>query len=148
MDQVADSVFEKNGGPQVDRLRFRAETSLDLRDFARWRPRPKTRPREAFKAIDVTRRSNDLLLMTQLEKTPVQRKSYPEDPRQHAVGGGLHFICFPPLTSQKETIRRLLDGAASRIADAKVKAISAETRLPSACTVIRSRMWATGYKLM
>jgi hypothetical protein len=72
---VADSVFEKNGGSQVDSLRLRAETALDLQDFARWRPRPRARLREACEEIDVTRRSNDLLSMTQLEKTSVQGKN-------------------------------------------------------------------------
>ena len=81
VESVADSVFEKNGSSQVDSLRLRAETSLDLQDFARWQPRPRARLREACKEIDVTRRSNDLLSMTQLEKTSVQRKSRPEDPR-------------------------------------------------------------------
>jgi hypothetical protein len=46
-------------------------------------------------------------------------------------------ISLEPITPQKETVRRLLDGAARHIADAKVKAISAETRFSSAYTAIR-----------
>ena len=36
-----NSVFKKDGGSQVDSLRFRAETSLDLQDFARGQQRPR-----------------------------------------------------------------------------------------------------------
>jgi len=36
-------------------------------------------------------------------------------------------ISLEQITPQKETVRRLLDGAARHIADARVKAISAET---------------------
>jgi hypothetical protein len=46
-------------------------------------------------------------------------------------------ISLEQITPQKETIVRLLDGAARHIADAKVKAISAETRFSSAYTAIR-----------
>jgi hypothetical protein len=46
-------------------------------------------------------------------------------------------ISLEKITPQKETIGRLLDGAARHIADAKVKAISAETRFSSAYTAIR-----------
>jgi hypothetical protein len=46
-------------------------------------------------------------------------------------------ISLEQITPQKETVRRLLDGAARHIADAKVKAISAETRFSSAYTAIR-----------
>jgi hypothetical protein len=46
-------------------------------------------------------------------------------------------ISLEQITPQKETVRRLLDAAARHIADAKVKAISAETRFSSAYTAIR-----------
>lgn len=46
-------------------------------------------------------------------------------------------ISLEQITPQKETVRRLLDGAARHIADAKVKAISTETRFSSAYTAIR-----------
>jgi hypothetical protein len=46
-------------------------------------------------------------------------------------------ISLEQITPQKETVRRLLDGAARHIADAKVKAISAETRFSSAYTAVR-----------
>jgi hypothetical protein len=46
-------------------------------------------------------------------------------------------ISLEQIAPQKETVRRLLDGAARHIADAKVKAISAETRFSSAYTAIR-----------
>jgi hypothetical protein len=51
---------------------------------------------------------------------------------QNLVGVSLEVI--PP---SKQTVRRLLDGAARHIADAKVKSISAETRFGSAYTAIR-----------
>lgn len=51
---------------------------------------------------------------------------------QNLVGVSLEAI-----TPQKETVRRLLAGAARHIADAKVKAVSAETRFASAYTAIR-----------
>jgi hypothetical protein len=51
---------------------------------------------------------------------------------QNLVGVSLEVI--PP---SRQTIRRLLDGAARHIADARVKAISAETRFGSAYTAIR-----------
>jgi len=76
---MADSVFEGNGGSQVDSLCLRAETSPDFQDFARWRQRPRARQREAYIEIDVARRSNDLLSMTQLDKTSAQRESRPVD---------------------------------------------------------------------
>jgi hypothetical protein len=41
------------------------------------------------------------------------------------------------ITPSKQTVRRLLDGAARHIADAKVRHISAETRFGSAYTAIR-----------
>jgi hypothetical protein len=40
---MADSVFERSEDSQVDRLRLRPETSLDLHDFARKQQRPKAR---------------------------------------------------------------------------------------------------------
>jgi hypothetical protein len=46
-------------------------------------------------------------------------------------------ISLEQITPQKETVRRLLNGAVRHIADAKVKAISAETRFSSAYTAIR-----------
>jgi hypothetical protein len=46
-------------------------------------------------------------------------------------------ISLEQITPQKETVRRLIDGAARHIADAKVKAISPETRFSSAYTAIR-----------
>ncbi len=46
-------------------------------------------------------------------------------------------ISLDRIAPAKETIKRLLDGAARHIADAKVQAISAETRFGSAYTAIR-----------
>jgi hypothetical protein len=46
-------------------------------------------------------------------------------------------ISLDRIAPAKETIRRLLDGAARHIADAKVQAVSAETRFGSAYTAIR-----------
>jgi hypothetical protein len=46
-------------------------------------------------------------------------------------------ISLEQIAPQRETVRRLLDGAARHIADAKVKAISPETRFSSAYTAIR-----------
>jgi hypothetical protein len=46
-------------------------------------------------------------------------------------------ISLDRITPAKETIKRLLEGAARHIADAKVQAISAETRFGSAYTAIR-----------
>ena len=43
-------------------------------------------------------------------------------------------ISLEQITPAKETVRRLLDGAARHIADAKVRAVSAETRFASAYT--------------
>jgi hypothetical protein len=51
---------------------------------------------------------------------------------QNLVGVSLETI-----TPSKQTIRRLLEGAARHIADAKVKMVSAETRFGSAYTAIR-----------
>jgi len=46
-------------------------------------------------------------------------------------------ISLEQITPVKETVERLLDAAARHIADAKVQAISAETRFSSAYTAIR-----------
>jgi hypothetical protein len=46
-------------------------------------------------------------------------------------------ISLEQVTPVKETVKRLLDAAARHIADAKVQAISAETRFSSAYTAIR-----------
>ena len=51
---------------------------------------------------------------------------------QNLVGVSLESV-----TPSKQTIHRLLEGAARHIADAKVKAVSAETRYGSAYTAIR-----------
>ena len=51
---------------------------------------------------------------------------------QNLVGVSLETI-----TPSRQTIRRLLDGATRHIADAKVKAVSAETRFGSGYTAIR-----------
>lgn len=66
---------------------------------------------------------------------------------QNLVGVSLEVI-----TPQKETVRRLLAGAARHIADAKVKAVSAETRFSSAYTAIRMLadlgLHANGYRTL
>jgi hypothetical protein len=46
-------------------------------------------------------------------------------------------ISLEQIAPAKETVRRLLNGAARHIADAKVGAVSAETRFVSAYTAIR-----------
>ena len=46
-------------------------------------------------------------------------------------------ISLEPIIPARETIRRLLDGASRHIADAKVRAVSAETRFGSAYTAVR-----------
>ena len=46
-------------------------------------------------------------------------------------------ISLEPIAPARETIRRLLDGASRHIADAKVQAVSAETRFGSAYTAVR-----------
>ena len=48
-------------------------------------------------------------------------------------------ISLEPITPARETIKRLLDGASRHIADAKVRAVSAETRFGSAYTAVRTR---------
>ena len=61
-------------------------------------------------------------------------------------------ISLEQITPQKEIVRRLLDGAARHIADAKVKAVSAETRFSSAYTAIRMLadvgLQANGYRTL
>ena len=51
---------------------------------------------------------------------------------QNLVGVSLERI-----TPSRQSVRRLLDGAARHIADSKVKGVSAETRFGSAYTAIR-----------
>lgn len=46
-------------------------------------------------------------------------------------------VSVEKVTPSKQTVRRLLEGAHRHIADAKVKAVSAETRFGSAYTAIR-----------
>ena len=46
-------------------------------------------------------------------------------------------ISLEKITPSKETVRRLMDGASRHIADARVRAVSAETRFGSAYTAIR-----------
>lgn len=46
-------------------------------------------------------------------------------------------ISLEPIAPARETIKRLLDGASRHIADAKVRAVSAETRFGSAYTAVR-----------
>jgi hypothetical protein len=46
-------------------------------------------------------------------------------------------ISLEQVTPVKEAVKRLLDAAARHMADAKVQAISAETRFSSAYTAIR-----------
>ena len=46
-------------------------------------------------------------------------------------------ISLEVITPAKETVRRLLDAASRHIADAKVQAVSAETRFGSAYTAVR-----------
>ena len=46
-------------------------------------------------------------------------------------------ISLEPIAPARETINRLLDGASRHIADAKVRAVSAETRFGSAYTAVR-----------
>jgi len=61
-------------------------------------------------------------------------------------------VSLEAITPQKETVRRLLAGAARHIADAKVKAVSAETRFTSAYTAIRMLadvgLLANGYRTL
>jgi hypothetical protein len=61
-------------------------------------------------------------------------------------------ISLEQVTPVKETVRRLLDAAARHIADAKVQAVSAETRFSSAYTAIRMLadvgLHANGYRTL
>jgi hypothetical protein len=61
-------------------------------------------------------------------------------------------ISLEQITPHKETLRRLLDGAARHIADAKVMAVSSETRFSSAYTAIRmladAGLHAHGYRTL
>ena len=61
-------------------------------------------------------------------------------------------ISLEPIAPARETIKRLLDGASRHIADAKVKAVSAETRFGSAYTAVRMRadigLHAHGYRTL
>jgi hypothetical protein len=66
---------------------------------------------------------------------------------QNLVGVSLEQI-----TPARETVKRLLDGMTRHIADAKVQAISAETRFGSAYTAIRMLadvgLHANGYRTL
>ncbi|MFN0301912.1 MAG: DNA-binding protein [Burkholderiales bacterium] len=66
---------------------------------------------------------------------------------QNLVGVSLERI-----TPSRQSVRRLLDGAARHIADAKVKGVSAETRFRSAYTAIRmladASLHAHGYRTL
>ena len=61
-------------------------------------------------------------------------------------------ISLEQVTPVKETVMRLLDAAARHIADAKVQAVSAETRFSSAYTAIRMLadvgLHANGYRTL
>jgi hypothetical protein len=61
-------------------------------------------------------------------------------------------ISLEQITPARETIKRLLDGVTRHIADAKVQAISAETRFGSAYTAIRMLadvgLHANGYRTL
>jgi hypothetical protein len=61
-------------------------------------------------------------------------------------------ISLEQITPAKETMRRLLDGAARHIADAKVRAVSPETCFASAYTAIRMLadvgLHANGYRTL
>ncbi|MDB6089476.1 MAG: uncharacterized protein JWN85_2260 [Gammaproteobacteria bacterium] len=61
-------------------------------------------------------------------------------------------ISLEQVTPNKETVKRRLDAAARHIADAKVQAISAETRFSSAYTAIRMladvALHAHGYRTL
>jgi hypothetical protein len=61
-------------------------------------------------------------------------------------------ISLERVTPVKETVKRLLDAAARHIADAKVQAVSAETRFSSAYTAIRMLadvgLHANGYRTL
>lgn len=61
-------------------------------------------------------------------------------------------VSLDEITPSRQTLRRLLDGAARHVADAKVKAISAETRFSAAYTAIRmladAGLHAHGYRTL
>jgi hypothetical protein len=61
-------------------------------------------------------------------------------------------ISLEQVTPVKETVKRLLDAAARHMADAKVQAVSAETRFSSAYTAIRMLadvgLHANGYRTL
>src|ERR1700730_6996155 len=61
-------------------------------------------------------------------------------------------ISLEQITPARETVKRLLDAAARHIADAKVDAISAETRFTSAYTAVRMLadvgLHANGYRTL
>jgi hypothetical protein len=65
---------------------------------------------------------------------------------------GLLGTSLEQITPDKDTVRRLLEAATRQIADAKVKAISAETRFSSAYTAIRMLadvgLQANGYRTL
>jgi len=65
---------------------------------------------------------------------------------------GLLGTSLEQITPDKDTVRRLLEAARRQIADAKVKAISAETRFSSAYTAIRMLadvgLHANGYRTL
>ena len=61
-------------------------------------------------------------------------------------------VSLEEITPSRQTLRRLLDGAARQIADAKVKAVSAETRFGAAYMAIRmladAGLHAHGYRTL
>src|SRR5437867_1696528 len=61
-------------------------------------------------------------------------------------------VSLETITPSRQTSRRLCEGAARHIADAKVKAVSAETRFASAYTAIRMLadmgLHARGYRTL
>src|SRR5690242_4847369 len=61
-------------------------------------------------------------------------------------------ISLEPITPAKETVRRLLAAAGRHIEDAKVSAVSAETRFASAYTAVRMLadvgLHANGYRTL
>jgi len=61
-------------------------------------------------------------------------------------------VSLDEIAPSQQTLRRLLDGAARHIADAKVRAVSAETRFGAAYTAIRmlgdAGLHAHGYRTL
>lgn len=61
-------------------------------------------------------------------------------------------VSVETITPSRQNVRRLLDGAARHIADAKVKGVSAETRFGSAYTAVRmiadAGLHAHGYRTL